>query len=144
MTLQDLPAVNATLNATSAVLLVLGFVFIQRREITRHKICMTGAFFVSVAFLVSYVVYHANHGSTPFTGQGWIRPVYFAILVSHVVLAAAVPPLAIVTLRRAWAEDYPRHTRIAVVTWPIWMYVSVTGVVVYWLLYHAYPPGTVG
>jgi len=138
MTYADLPALNAALNATSAALLSAGFVFIQRREIERHRFCMVSAFVVSIAFLISYLIYHAEHGATPFLGRGWIRPVYFAMLLSHVALAAAVPPLALVTLYRAWREDFARHRRIAVITFPIWMYVSVTGVLVYWLLYHLY------
>lgn len=138
MTFADLPALNAALNGTSAVLLAAGFVFIQRREIARHRFCMVSAFVVSIAFLISYLIYHAEHGATAFRGQGWIRPVYFAMLFSHVVLAAAVVPLALVTLRRAWKQDFVRHRRIAVITFPIWMYVSVTGVLVYWLLYHVY------
>ena len=93
---------------------------------------------VSIAFLCSYVVYHAHHGSTPFPGHGWVRPFYFSLLVSHVLLAVSVVPLACVTLYRAWGADFARHRAIAVVTFPIWMYVSVTGVVVYWMLYHLY------
>ena len=96
------------------------------------------AFAVSIAFLCSYVVYHAHHGSTPFAGRGWVRPFYFSLLVSHVLLAVSVVPLACVTLYRAWGADFARHRAIAVVTFPIWMYVSVTGVVVYWMLYHLY------
>jgi putative membrane protein len=138
MTIADLPAVNASLNAVSAVLLATGFVFIHRRDVERHRLCMLGAFVVSTLFLVCYVVYHLEHGSTPFTGRGWVRPLYFGLLVSHVLLAMAVVPLALVTLYRAWHDDFARHRRIAVVTFPIWMYVSVTGVVVYWMLYHLY------
>lgn len=138
MTVADLPALNASLNALSAILLVTGFGFIRRRQIERHRACMVGALGVSTAFLLSYVVYHAEHGSTPFLGQGWIRPVYFSLLASHVVLAIAVLPLALVTLHRAWRADFARHRRIAAITFPIWMYVSVTGVVVYWMLYQLY------
>lgn len=99
---------------------------------------MLAAFGVSTAFLVSYVVYHAHHGSTPFPGRGWVRPVYFSLLISHVGLAMTVVPLALVTLLRAWRADFQRHRRIAKVTFPIWMYVSVSGVAVYWMLYHLY------
>ena len=138
MTIEDLPALNASLNGLAAILLAVGFVFIQRREIERHRLCMVAAFVVSMAFLVSYVVYHVHHGATPFPGRGWVRPAYFTLLVSHVVLAALVVPLACVTLYRAWRSDFARHRKIAEITFPIWMYVSVTGVLVYWILYHLY------
>jgi putative membrane protein len=138
VTVADLPALNASLNGLSAILLATGFGFIRRRQIKRHRACMLGAFSVSTAFLISYVVYHAQHGSTPFSGQGWIRPVYFSLLASHVVLAIAILPLALVTLHRAWRADFVRHRQIAEITFPVWMYVSVTGVVVYWMLYHLY------
>ena len=131
----SLPALNATLNAVSAVLLVLGYLFIRRRKIAAHKLCMISAFATSTLFLASYLVYHYHVGSKPFSGQGAIRAVYFSILISHVVLAAAIVPLALVTLRRAWKEQFDRHARIARRTLPIWLYVSVTGVVVYWMLY---------
>jgi putative membrane protein len=138
VTIADLPALNASLNGLAAILLGIGFVFIQRGEIERHRFCMVAAFVVSMAFLVSYVVYHVHHGATPFPGRGWVRPVYFTLLVSHVVLAALVVPLACVTLYRAWRSDFARHRKIAELTFPVWMYVSVTGVVVYWILYHVY------
>jgi uncharacterized membrane protein YozB (DUF420 family) len=138
VTVADLPALNASLNGLSAILLATGFGFIRRRQIERHRACMVAAFGVSTAFLVSYVVYHAEHGSTPFSGQGWIRPVYFSLLASHVLLAIAVLPLALVTLYRAWRADFAGHRRIAEITFPIWMYVSVTGVLVYWMLYQVY------
>ena len=131
----SLPALNASLNAVSAVLLVLGYLFIRRRKIAAHKLCMISAFATSTLFLASYLVYHYHVGSKPFSGQGAIRAVYFSILISHVVLAAAIVPLALVTLRRAWKEQFDRHARIARRTLPIWIYVSVTGVVVYWMLY---------
>jgi len=137
------PALNATLNATSAVLLSTGYAMIRRRRVLAHKTCMALAFACSTAFLVSYVIYHVRVGSVPFRGQGWIRPVYFALLISHVVLAAAILPLAIVTLSRALREQFDRHKRIARWTLPLWLYVSVTGVVIYFLLYHLYAnPGT--
>lgn len=132
------PALNAVLNATCAALLLTGFTFIRRKQVLAHRVCMSLAFLVSVAFLISYLVYHYRVGSVPFQGQGWIRPVYFALLLTHTALAAAVPVLAIVTLRRALTGQIEKHRRIARWTLPIWLYVSVTGVVIYWLLYHAY------
>jgi uncharacterized membrane protein YozB (DUF420 family) len=135
MTISDLPALNATLNATAAVLLVTGWRFIKRGRIAQHRACMLAAFWTSALFLVSYVIYHANAGSRPFGGQGPIRLVYFAILISHIVLAAAILPLSIVTLRRGLTAQYDRHVRIARWTLPIWLYVSVTGVIVYLMLY---------
>lgn len=131
----SLPALNATLNATSALLLVAGYTFIRRGRVTPHKVCMVSAFVVSMLFLVSYLYYHAHHGSTAFPGQGWVRPLYFTILISHIALAAAILPLALVTLYRAWREQFARHRRIARWTLPLWLYVSVTGVVIYWMLY---------
>jgi uncharacterized membrane protein YozB (DUF420 family) len=139
MSVSSLPAVNATLNATAAVLLLVGYGLIRRRRIGAHRACMIAAFAVSVLFLASYLIYHARAGSRPFTGQGAIRAVYFAILISHTVLAAAVPVLAIVTLARGLARKDDRHRAIARWTLPIWLYVSVTGVVVYWMLYQASP-----
>ena len=130
-----LPTVNALLNATSAVLLIAGYVFIRRRRVAAHRACMLGAFAVSVLFLICYVVYHAHAGSRPFTGQGWIRPVYFVLLVSHIVLAAAIVPLALTTIYRGLSAQLDRHKRLACRTLPIWLYVSITGVIVYLLLY---------
>ncbi|HKT80395.1 MAG TPA: DUF420 domain-containing protein [Vicinamibacterales bacterium] len=135
MTVHDLPAVNATLNAVSGLLLATGYVFIRKKQIERHRACMLAAFAASSLFLVSYLVYHAQVGSVRFTRQGVVRPVYFTILITHVVLAAAVLPLAIVTLSRGLKGRYTRHRAIARWTFPIWMYVSVTGVLVYVLLY---------
>ncbi|MBI2956199.1 MAG: DUF420 domain-containing protein [Acidobacteria bacterium] len=137
--LSVLPTLNATLNATSAVLLVTGYVFIRRRQVTAHKTCMVSAFLVSTLFLSSYLYYHYYHGATPFPGRGVIRVIYFSILIPHVVLAVAILPLALVTLYRAWREQFDRHKRIARWTLPLWLFVSVTGVVVYWMLYHLYP-----
>jgi putative membrane protein len=133
-----LPALNALLNGASAALLTCGWLAIRRRRIAVHRACMLGAFSVSVLFLVSYVVYHALAGSRPFTGQGWIRPVYFAVLISHVVLAAAMVPFVLTTLYRALGADFPRHVRLARVTLPVWLYVSITGVIVYLILYRLY------
>jgi len=134
-----LPALNALLNGASAALLTCGWLAIRRRRIAVHRACMLSAFSVSVLFLVSYVVYHALAGSRPFTGQGWIRPVYFAVLISHVVLAAAMVPFVLTTLYRALGADFPRHVRLARVTLPVWLYVSITGVVVYVILYRLFP-----
>lgn len=131
----DLPALNATLNAIAAGWLVAGYVLIRRGRRQAHKAAMIAAFVTSALFLVSYLVYHAQAGSRPFTGQGWIRPVYFTILISHVILAALVLPLAIVTLVRGVRARYDAHRRIARRTLPIWLYVSVTGVIVYLMLY---------
>lgn len=124
------------MHSLCAILLACGFIAIRRKRIAVHRAFMISAFSVSVLFLISYVVYHANAGSTPFQGRGWMRPFYFAILISHVILAAAILPMALTTLARALRGDFPAHRRIARWTWPIWMYVSVTGVMVYALLYH--------
>ena len=130
------PTLNAVLNATSAVLLTTGYAFIRRRRVNMHRACMLGAFGVSTVFLVSYLLYHARIGATSFQGIGWIRPVYFGILLTHTVLAAAVVPLVLVTLARALRGRFERHRAIARWTFPIWLYVSVTGVIVYLILYH--------
>lgn len=135
MSLSDLPALNATLNAISGVLLMSGYAFIRRGQIRRHRAAMISACIVSTLFLTSYVIYHANIGSKPFTGRGPIRIVYFTILLTHVVLAASVPPLAVITLSRGLRARFERHIAIARWTFPIWMYVSVTGVIVYFMLY---------
>jgi uncharacterized membrane protein YozB (DUF420 family) len=138
MQIADLPALNATLNATSAVFLATGYVLIRRGHRTLHKRCMLAALIASTAFLTSYVIYHAHAGSRPFTGQGAVRGVYFAILISHVLLAATILPLAIVTTARALRSQFDRPRRIARWTLPVWMYVSVTGVVIYLMLYRLY------
>jgi uncharacterized membrane protein YozB (DUF420 family) len=130
-----LPALNASLNATSAVLLSVGWLAIRRRRIAVHRACMLAACGVSALFLVSYVTYHYLAGSRPFTGQGAIRWVYFPILVSHIVLAAALVPFVLTTVYRALSGDFVRHVRVARLALPLWLYVSVTGVVVYLLLY---------
>ncbi len=135
ISLSDLPAVNASLNATAAVLLGAGYYLILTGRREAHKKVMLAAFGVSVLFLVSYLIYHFNVGSVRFQRTGPIRTVYFTILLTHTVLAAAVPPLAVITLRRAWQERFDRHRRIARWTLPIWLYVSLTGVLVYWMLY---------
>ncbi len=136
ISLVDLPTLNATLNGTSAVLLALGYFFICRKQVDFHKACMIGAFVTSTLFLVSYLIYHYQAGSRSFSGEGWTRPVYFAILISHIVLATVIVPLAIVTLARAWRGHFEKHRHIARWTLPIWLYVSVTGVIVYLMLYH--------
>jgi uncharacterized membrane protein YozB (DUF420 family) len=135
MTLNDLPAVNASLNALSGVLLLIGYVLIRNRRIEQHRRVMIAAFAASTLFLLFYVIYHAQVGSVRFPRQGLVRPLYFTILVTHVTLAATVPPLAIITLSRGLKARYTQHRRIARWTFPIWMYVSVTGVLVYVLLY---------
>lgn len=136
MSVADLPALNAALNATSGVLLVIGYVLIRKRRIQAHRRVMLSAFASSALFLASYVIYHAQIGSKPFPGTGIARTIYFSILIPHVVLAAAVLPMAILTLRRGLRRDDARHRRIAKVTLPLWLFVSVTGVLVYVMLYH--------
>jgi uncharacterized membrane protein YozB (DUF420 family) len=137
----QLPALNATLNATSAVFLALGYGFIRQKRVAAHRACMMVAVVVSVVFLVSYVTYHLQVGSKHFPGQGLARPVYFTILLTHTILAMAVALfLAPVTLYRALRERFDQHRRIARWTLPIWFYVSVTGVVIYFMLYHWYAP----
>ena len=137
--LKSLPTLNACLNALSGTLLIAGYFQIQKKNVRSHMRFMLGAFSTSVLFLISYLIYHYNVGSVPFTGKGWIRLVYFAILISHTILAALVPILVIITLLRVWRGDIERHRQIARWTFPIWMYVSVTGVLVYLLLYVLYP-----
>jgi uncharacterized membrane protein YozB (DUF420 family) len=135
LSVTDLPALNASLNATSAILLTTGYVLIRRGDVKRHKAMMIAACVVSTLFLTSYVIYHANAGSKPFAGRGPIRVVYFTILITHVFLAAAIVPLALVTLVRGLRARFDAHVRIARWTLPIWLYVSVTGVLVYLMLY---------
>jgi uncharacterized membrane protein YozB (DUF420 family) len=135
VTVSDLPALNATLNATSAVLLTTGWILIRRGRIAQHRAVMIAAVCTSILFLISYLVYHAQVGSVRFTKQGPIRAVYFTILLTHTVLAATIVPLVLVTLTRALRARYERHRRIARWTMPIWLYVSVTGVIVYLMLY---------
>jgi len=130
--------VNATLNGIAAMFLTAGFILIKRGRRDLHKRCMLGALAASTLFLVSYVVYHANAGSRPFPGTGLVRLLYFAILITHVILAASVLPLALVTTTRGLREQYARHVRIARWTFPIWVYVSVTGVIIYLMLYQMY------
>ena len=138
MTVLDLPHLNAALNATAAILLSIGYVFIRNKNIAAHRACMIAATCVSAAFLTCYLIYHARVGSVKFAGPTGVRPVYFAILISHTVLAAAVPVLVAITLYRALRGQFDRHRRIARWTLPIWLYVSVTGVIVYAMLYHLF------
>jgi len=135
MNVSQLPAVNAGLNALSGILLLTGYGFIRAGRERGHRICMIAAFTTSTLFLLSYLTYHTIHGSTPFTGVGVLRTVYFSILISHTLLAAVVPPLAILTVIAALRDRRPRHRRLARWTLPIWLYVSLTGVTIYWLLY---------
>lgn len=130
-----LPSLNATLNGASAILLATGFYFIRTKNVAAHRFCMFSAFCVSILFLISYLVYHAHAGATHFKGTGFIRPVYFTILTTHTVLAAFTPFLAIATLYKALRKDFEKHKRTARIAFPVWMYVSVTGVVIYVMLY---------
>ena len=136
LSLRDLPTLNAILNGIAAVFLLVGWVLIRRKNMRAHRAAMLAALVCSVAFLASYLTYHYQVGSVRFQGTGPIRTVYFAILLTHTILAAAVPFLAAITLTRALRRHFPRHRAIARWTLPIWLYVSVTGVVVYWMLYH--------
>jgi len=135
-----LPHLNAALNGASFLLLLAGFYQIRRGNVSAHRACMVSALAVSGLFLVSYVIYHSRYGSVRFTGQGTVRTVYFIILVTHVVLAAAIVPLVFLTAKRALSGDFARHRRVARWTYPLWLYVSVTGVVVYFMLYQFYRP----
>jgi uncharacterized membrane protein YozB (DUF420 family) len=136
--ISDLPTLNATLNAIATMLLVSGYVLIKRGRQRQHQWCMISALITSALFLVSYVIYHLNAGSRPFEGQGAIRLVYFAILITHVILAAVIVPLALATATRGLRAQFDKHVRIARWTFPIWLYVSVTGVVIYLMLYQLY------
>ena len=145
MSIHDLPAVNASLNGLSAVLLATGFVFIRRKNISAHRACMLSAFCVSVIFLICYVTYHLymekvlHHGVTHFLNPTWFRPIYLAILISHTILAMVIVPLILITLFFALTQRFDKHKKIAPWTWALWMYVSVTGVIVYLLLYQIFP-----
>jgi uncharacterized membrane protein YozB (DUF420 family) len=135
-----LPHLNAALNAASGLLLLAGLYFIWHGRVAAHRACMLSALTVSGLFLISYVAYHAQYGSVKFAGQGIARPIYFFILITHVVLAVTIVPLVFVTARRALRADFPRHRKIARWTYPLWLYVSITGVVVYLMLYHWFAP----
>ena len=133
-------ALNASLNGTSAVLLACGYAAIRNGKIVVHKTFMIAAFLVSSVFLVSYVVYHIRVGHVVFQGQGWIRPVYFVLLTSHTLLAITIVPMVLITLRRAWREQFDKHRVIARWTLPLWFYVCITGVIVYLMVYQIYAP----
>lgn len=135
MAVTDLPALNATLNAIATLLLITGYVFIRRGDRQKHRACMIAALAVSALFLTSYVIYHSQVGSVPFKGTGWIRTLYFIVLIPHIILAAAIVPPILITVSRALSAKYDKHRRIARWTLPLWLYVSVTGVIVYWMLY---------
>jgi len=140
MTLNDLPALNAALNGLAAVLLTAGFSFIRRNRKAAHRNCMIGALCVSTLFLVSYLTYHFTvQGVTRFREPAWFRPVYLVLLLTHTILAAAIVPMVIITVSRALRERFDRHKVIARWTWPLWLYVSVTGVLIYLLLYQIFP-----
>jgi uncharacterized membrane protein YozB (DUF420 family) len=137
----DLPHVNAALNAVTIVFLSAGYYFIRSGEREKHKACMLGAIAVSAAFLVTYLIYHFNSGLARFGGEGWIRPVYFTILIVHVIVAVVITVMVPVTVVRALAGRFDRHRRIARWTWPLWMYVAISGVVVYVMAIHMFPYG---
>jgi len=134
-----LPHLNAALNASSFILLTTGYYFIRHRRVIAHRNCQIAALTASIVFLISYVTYHLHHGATRFTGQGIVRSVYFTILTTHTILAVVIVPFVIVTFRRAFRGDFQRHRALARWTLPMWLYVSVTGVLVYVMLYHLYP-----
>lgn len=134
-----LPHLNATFNSISFLFLIAGYSFIRKGQVRWHRNCQLTALSASVLFLISYVTYHYHHGDTRFLGQGLVRPIYFAILISHVILAMVIVPLVVITVFRAARSDFMRHRRIARWTLPLWLYVSVTGVIVYLMLYHIYP-----
>jgi uncharacterized membrane protein YozB (DUF420 family) len=138
-TIRFLPTLNAILNATSGILILMGFFFIRRKRIQAHRACMIAAVCTSILFLISYLVYHYHHGGTRFPGTGLARTLYFIILISHTILAVVIVPFVIITLRRALKGQFARHIKIARWTFPMWVYVSVTGVIVYFMLYHLYP-----
>lgn len=133
-------ALNATLNGTSAILLAGGYTAIRQGKISLHKRFMISAFVVSCAFLISYLIFHYRVGHVPFQGQGWIRPVYFVLLASHTILAIVIVPMILITLRRAFTERFDKHRALARWTLPLWFYVCVTGVIVYWMVYQMYSP----
>lgn len=134
-----LPTLNAMLNATSGILVLIGYFLIRRKRIEAHRACMIAAVTASVVFLISYLVYHYYHGATRFPGTGWVRPVYFTILFTHTILAAVIVPFVIVTLRRGLKGQFAQHRKVARWTFPMWLYVSVTGVIVYFMLYRWFP-----
>ncbi len=137
--ISSLPHLNAGLNSISALLLIAGYGFIRAKRVSAHRNCQVAAVVTSVFFLTSYLTYHYYHGDTPFPGQGAVRPFYFVILITHIILAIVIVPLVLITVYRAARGDFERHRRIARWTLPLWLYVSVTGVIVYVMLYHLYP-----
>ena len=139
MDISYLPHVNACLNGTSAVLLFSGYLFIRSGNVAAHRTCQLSALAVSILFLASYLTYHFNHGTTRFQGTGLARPIYFTVLTSHTILAIVIVPLVALTFYRAFRQDFTRHRRIARITLPLWLYVSITGVIVYLMLYQIYP-----
>ena len=139
MDISYLPHVNACLNGTSAVLLFSGYLFIRSGNVAAHRTCQVSALVVSILFLGSYLTYHFNHGTTRFQGTGLARPIYFTVLTSHTILAIVIVPLVALTFYRAFRRDFIRHRRIARITLPLWLYVSITGVIVYLMLYQIYP-----
>ena len=140
ISLHTLPAVNASLNGLAAILLLTGFLFIRAHKIKWHRYCMISAFLCSCAFLILYLAFHFHAGVIRFGGHGWIRSIYFTLLISHTTLAIVIVPLVVITLCRGLSARFAAHRTIAKWTLPLWLYVSVTGVVVYWLLYVAYKP----
>jgi uncharacterized membrane protein YozB (DUF420 family) len=145
MTIFDLPAVNGSLNALSAIFLTAGYIFIRRKNVSAHRKCMIAAFITSTIFLACYLTYHIylaavlHRGPTIFKNPAWFRPIYLTILITHLILAVVIVPLIFITLIRALRERFDQHKKIARWTWPLWMYVSVTGVLIYWLLYIKFP-----
>ncbi|MGV3774744.1 MAG: DUF420 domain-containing protein [Verrucomicrobiales bacterium] len=139
MTLSDLPALNACLNTTSSIFLGLGYYFIKRGNKIAHRNCMIGALIASTFFLTSYVIYHMNAGRTYFTDPAWFRPIYLVILLTHTILAVVIVPLVLMSVTRAVRQNWELHKRISRWTWPLWMYVSITGVVIYLILYQIFP-----
>ncbi len=135
-----LSPLNAILNGTATILLIAGFIFIKRRQVAAHRACMIAALIVSAIFLVSYLVYHYHVGEVRFGGTGWVRPVYFAILIPHIMLAGVIVPLALITLYFALKGRFATHRKVARWTWPLWIYVSITGVIIYFMLYQLYTP----
>jgi putative membrane protein len=139
VTLSDLPALNATLNSMSAMFLLVGYVLIRQKRQTAHRNCMIGALICSTLFLTFYLIYHYNAGRTVFKDPAWFRPIYLVLLLTHTVLAVVIVPMVIMTVLRAIKRNYELHKRMARWTWPLWMYVSVTGVLIYLLLYQIFP-----
>jgi putative membrane protein len=147
MSITDLPVVNASLNGLSAIFLGCGYYFIRRKEVAQHRRCMISAFITSTLFLACYITYHTylvcylHRGATVFRNPAWFRPIYLTILITHTILAVVIVPLVLITLRRGIKQRFELHKKIARWTWPLWMYVSVTGVLIYFLLYRIFPQG---